>query len=81
MTSVSKIIDGGGDVMTTIAENWEARGIKKGRQEGIQEGREKTAWEIIKNSLKKGLSINTISEITGFSIEQINCMKEKMTQS
>ena len=43
--------------------------------------RKEATWEIIKNALKKGLSLKTIEEITGISAEKINRMKEKMAQS
>lgn len=83
--TVSKIIDGGGDIMPTIAESWEAkgeaRGEAKGEARGEARGRENTTWEIIKKSLKKGLPISTIAEITGFSKEQINLMKKEIAKS
>jgi predicted transposase/invertase (TIGR01784 family) len=51
------------------------------RKEARKEARQETTWEIIKNALKKGLSLKTIEEITGIPAEQINLMKEKMAQS
>ncbi|MGE5341964.1 MAG: hypothetical protein ACM3SY_10855 [Candidatus Omnitrophota bacterium] len=45
--------------MATIAEQWLKEGIEKGKQ------------EVILNSLRAGLSIDLISEITGISIEKI----------
>lgn len=59
----------GGDIMLTLADR-----LRK-------EAKQETTWEIIKNALKKGLSLKTIEEITGIPAEQINLMKEKMAQS
>jgi flagellar biosynthesis/type III secretory pathway protein FliH len=42
-------------------------GLEKGREEGWEEGRE----EIARNALAKGLSPDTIREITGLDIETI----------
>ncbi|MCL2126887.1 MAG: hypothetical protein FWH38_01420 [Treponema sp.] len=43
------------------------KGIKEGIKEGLKEGREETA----RKALAKGLSIETIRDITGFDIETI----------
>ncbi|MGL9757513.1 MAG: Rpn family recombination-promoting nuclease/putative transposase, partial [Wolbachia sp.] len=54
---------------------------QKGRQEGIQIGREKGKIEgkieIAKNSLKAGVSIDVIAQITGLSHSEISQLKEK----
>jgi predicted transposase/invertase (TIGR01784 family) len=50
----------------------------KGRQEGILIGHEKSKIEVAKNSLKAGISIDVIAEITGLSlgeIKQLNLQK------
>nr|WP_264331195.1 Rpn family recombination-promoting nuclease/putative transposase [Wolbachia endosymbiont (group B) of Erebia ligea] len=58
---------------------------QKGRQEGIQIGHEKGREEskkqakiaVAKNSLKAGVSIDVIAEITGFSVDYIKKIQEK----
>nr|WP_265029626.1 Rpn family recombination-promoting nuclease/putative transposase [Wolbachia endosymbiont (group A) of Philonthus cognatus] len=54
---------------------------QKGRQEGIQIGHEKGKIEgkieVAKNSLKAGVSIDVIAEITGLSHSEISQLKEK----
>jgi hypothetical protein len=51
--------------MATIAEKWT----------------QQVKWDVVKNSLKEGLPINTIVRITGLPAEEINRMKEEMTKS
>ncbi|MCK4766201.1 MAG: Rpn family recombination-promoting nuclease/putative transposase [Candidatus Aminicenantes bacterium] len=63
--SVTKVIIEGGDLMSTIAEKW----VEKGK------------WDVVKNSLKEGLPIDTIKKITGFPVEKINRVKEEMSRS
>ena len=54
--------------------------LAKGRKEGIaigletgrEEGRENTQKEIARKMLDKGMDINSISELSGLSIEEIN---------
>ncbi|MCP4219080.1 MAG: Rpn family recombination-promoting nuclease/putative transposase, partial [bacterium] len=64
--TVKKSLKYEGEVMATIEEQWK------------QEIEEKNHWEIVKNSLKEGLSVKTIMKITGMPIDRINSMKEKM---
>ncbi len=47
------------------------KGIKQGIEQGIEQGSEKKAIEIAKNSLTKGIDIETIALITGLTIEEI----------
>ncbi len=46
-------------------------GIKQGKKEGKIEGAEEKSLEVIINMLKKKLDYNTISEVTGKTIEEI----------
>ena len=46
-------------------------GIKEGRKEGIKEGRETNQKEVIINLLKKRIDYETISDVTGKSVEEI----------
>ena len=50
-------------------------GLQEGRQEGLQEGRQKGRQELILKMLKKELDISLVSEVTGFSEEEINKLK------
>jgi predicted transposase/invertase (TIGR01784 family) len=63
--SVSQIFEEGGDFMATIAEKWT----------------QEVKWDVVRNSLKEGLPINTIVRITGLPAEEINRMKEEMAKS
>jgi len=54
------------------------KGLEKGREEGLKEGEKNAKIEIAKKSLKKGIDIETISELTNLSIEEIKKIKEKI---
>ena len=47
----------------------------EGFEHGIEQGIEQRNFEIARNSLKRKLSVDTISAITGLSINQINSIK------
>lgn len=53
-------------------EKAEERGKKTGINEGKQLGIDERNIEIAKKSLEQNIDINTISTITGLSIEEIN---------
>ena len=57
-------------------------GRKEGKEEGIKEGREEGAkqnsCDIAKRMLEKGIDIETISELTGLTAEEISRLKEEM---
>ena len=48
------------------------RGREEGREQGLEQGREEGREEIARNALEKGLSIETIHDITGLDINTIN---------
>ena len=50
-------------------------GLEKGIEQGIEQGREEAAIEIALNSLKAGVSIPVISQITGLSVEEIEKLR------
>ncbi|MGL9718059.1 MAG: Rpn family recombination-promoting nuclease/putative transposase, partial [Wolbachia sp.] len=58
-------------------------GIQIGEERGIQIGHEKgrkaEKSEVAKNSLKAGVSIDVIAEITGLSLDEIEQLKEEVT--
>ncbi len=49
----------------------EAKGKAKGKAEGIVEGEKQKTIEIVKNSLSLRLDVETISKLTGLSVEEI----------
>ena len=49
-----------------------AIGLETGREEGREEGRENTQKEIARKMLDKGMDINSISELSGLTLEEIN---------
>ena len=50
-------------------------GLKEGRKEGIKEGCKEGKIEVVKSSLKIGLDYETISAITGLSVEEIEKLR------
>jgi predicted transposase/invertase (TIGR01784 family) len=56
--------------MATIAEKWIDQGIEK----GIEKGK----WDVVKNLLCEGLSIDFIAKITGFPTEKVKQFKESI---
>ncbi len=60
---------------------WEQRlddATEKGIQIGHEKGREAEKIEVAKNSLKAGVPIDVIAEITGLSIDEIKQLQEEI---
>lgn len=53
------------------------KGRAEGKEEGIAEGEQQTKIAVAKNSLKAGVSIDVIAQITGLSHSEILQLKEK----
>ncbi|MGE5340378.1 MAG: hypothetical protein ACM3SY_02745 [Candidatus Omnitrophota bacterium] len=66
-------------VLQQLREEGFELGIKEGKElgvkEGIKEGEEVAKMKIVFNCLLKGMDVETISEITGLSVAQIEIMK------
>jgi len=52
--------------------------LDEGIERGINQGISQSKIEIAKNMLSKGLNINTISECTNLSLEEITKIKEEV---
>jgi predicted transposase/invertase (TIGR01784 family) len=73
-------------MMATLAQQWKDEGIEIGieigKDEGIEigkeEGSETTKWTIARKSLKMGLDIASIAEITGLPEAKIKLLASKM---
>ncbi len=59
------------DAVDYAREEGMEEGLVKGMEKGIEKGIEKEKIQIAQNCLKEGISIETISRLTGLSIEQI----------
>ncbi|MGL5029387.1 MAG: PD-(D/E)XK nuclease family transposase, partial [Wolbachia pipientis] len=55
----------------------EERGIKIGAEKGREEGEKQAKISVAKNSLKAGVSIDVIAQITGLSHSEILQLREK----
>jgi len=65
------------DIKIRLANNLNrAENIKKGKEEGLKEGKKEEKIEIAKNMLKLNVDVNIISQSTGLSIEEIKDLKK-----
>ena len=59
-------------------------GLKEGKEEGIKEGREEGAkqksCDIAERMLEKGIDIETISELTCLTAEEVSMLKDRSDQ-
>ena len=57
-------------------------GHKEGKEEGLKEGRAEGArqksFDIAQRMLEKGIDIETISELTGLTAEEVSRLKEEL---
>lgn len=63
--------------MCTALENLRRQGVEEGIEKGIEKGIKKEKIDIAKVSIKKGLALDLISEITGLTIEEIKLLADK----
>jgi predicted transposase/invertase (TIGR01784 family) len=64
---VTSILEEGGDIMQTIAQQLREEGIKIGEEKGIEKEKKETA----KKMLEDGLPIDTISKYTGLTEKKV----------
>ena len=55
-----------------------AKGRVIGRAEGLEEGREEERNSIVLKMLKNNLSVQTICDVTGLSVEDVTKLKESL---
>jgi predicted transposase/invertase (TIGR01784 family) len=73
---VTSILEEGGDIMQTIAQQLREEGIKIGEEKGKKEGMEENAKETAKKMLEKGFDLDMIVEITGLKPSEIERLRE-----
>ena len=56
----------------------EQKGIRKGYQQGMEEGILQDKFDIAKNMLTKKMNINDIHEITGLSLEELDKLNSQI---
>jgi predicted transposase/invertase (TIGR01784 family) len=61
--------------------NAERIGIQKGREQGLEMGKEQKTREIAQEMLRKGMEIEDIADITKLSIEQIQQLQISLSES
>ena len=62
----------------TGREEGREEGHKKGHAEGREEGAKQNSFDIAKRMLEKGIDIETISELTGLTEEDVSRLKEEL---
>ena len=63
-------------IQNSLLSEAKENGYTSGINDGISKGKNKKSIEIAKNMLKKNMSIEDISDITGLSIEEINKLRK-----
>lgn len=63
-----------------ILTSWEQRGMEKGIEQGRERGREEERQAIALNLIRKNLPIDTIAEVTGLSIDQLQQLQSEAQQ-
>ena len=63
-----------GDVFRQRQAEALAEGISKGRKEGLSKGILQEKLSLAKGFLKKGVSVETIAEVTGLTIDEIKAL-------
>ena len=58
-------------------ESGREEGHKEGKEEGRAEGAKQNSFDIAKRMLKKKIDIETISELTGLTAEEVSMLKDR----
>ena len=58
-------------------ESGREEGREEGRKEGRAEGAKQKSFDIAKRMLEKGIDIETISELTGLTAEEVSMLKDR----
>ena len=58
-------------------ESGREEGREEGRKEGRAEGSKQKSFDIAKRMLEKGIDIETISELTGLTAEEVSMLKDR----
>ena len=66
------------NVLRTAREDGLKEGLKQGIEKGIKQGIQEEKLETIKNMFKEELDYQTISEVTGKTIEEIEEIESSM---
>jgi len=68
-------LEGGEDIMRSIAQKYIDEGLQQGAQQGIEKGATKKALEIAINMIKQNFDFKIIAQVTGLSNDQIQKIK------
>ena len=62
----------------TGREEGREEGRKEGKEEGRAEGVKQNRFDIAKRMLEKGIDIETISELTGLTAEEVSILRKEL---
>ncbi len=62
-------------------EEGHKEGKEEGRKEGREEGAKQKSFDIAQRMLEKGIDIETISELTGLTEEEVSRLKKEMSNA
>ena len=62
-------------------ETGREEGRQEGREEGRAEGAKQKSFDIAKRMLEKGIDIETISELTGLTAEEVSRLKKELNNA
>ena len=65
-------------VIVNILEDAKENGYSSGYNSGYDSGKSDSISNIAKNMLKKNMSIEDISDVTGLTLEEINNLRENI---
>lgn len=66
--------------MCTALDNLKRQGVEEGLEQGLEQGTKETKENIAKLSIKKGLTIDLIADITGLTIDEIKELAEDISE-
>lgn len=71
------------DIMreSVIYQSIKEEGREEGREEGLEEGLEKAARKIAANMLAKGISLESVVELTGLTLEQVQQIQTQQSEN
>ena len=78
LQTIKKLESVSEEKIMTIAEQFRQEGFKKGIEQGIEKGKAARDIEIAHSMLKKGISTETICEITKLALPQIESLKKQI---
>ncbi|KOC91448.1 Rpn family recombination-promoting nuclease/putative transposase [Winslowiella iniecta] len=62
------------EILMTIAEKFEQKGVEKGLEKGLEKGRKEGIQDVARNMLAKGWDIEKVQEMTGLDEDEVKTL-------